>query len=485
MIALSIKARIVAWFLALAVLLLALFSLSLYFGAYRSAYRALDELLEARARAYASMVEYDQGVFDFEAGESAFFEPRRGETWRGFAIYRAADGEAIFVSPSFSGREPNLSEILADLPPKGAVSFSGSRAFPEGKGMFRLHAGVYSSRQERESADEDSPRQTAGPGVLVVTAEDLGPVRAQLRRLVWRLVPAFAVTLLVAAALGWLLSRRIVAPLSSMADAAARIQASDLGGRVPVRGTGDEIDRLAATLNAAFGRLVAALESQSRFTADAAHEVRTPVAVIRAQAESALRAERGPEEYRQALSRVLESALRLEELVEGLLVLSRADSGGALAPVEGVDLSALARRLLEQREAEAASRSLSLDLHAAGPVMVRGDHRLLAVAAGNLLDNAIRFSEQAGRVAVVVESRGGFAELEVVDQGPGIEQEHLPHIFERFYTANASRSREEGGSGLGLSLVQTVARLHGGTVAVRSAPGQGSSFTLRLPLESA
>lgn len=472
-----------AWFLALAVLLIAIFSFSLYFDARRSAYRALDELLLSRARGYGSMVEYDQGRFEFEAGEAAFYQPRSGEPWRAFAIYRAADREVVFVSPSLSRRGFLPAALALALPDREQGPVAGSRPLPAGDGSIRIHAGVYPTRRDPDITGIRSSRQDHGPAVLVVTAEDLAPVEARLRRLTWRLLAAFPVTLLVAAVFGWLLSARIIAPISSMAESAARIEAADLSGRIPVRGSGDEIDRLASTLNAAFGRLSSALESQSRFTADAAHEVRTPVAVVRAQAESALRAERTPEEYRRALKRILESALRLEELVEGLLVLSRADSRPALEVPDSIDLSLLAQRVVDNRAEDAGRRSLPVDLRVPGPVMVRGDRRLIGIAAGNLLDNAIRFSAETGRITVTVEFEEGVALLHVADQGPGIEPEHLPHIFERFYTANASRSRDEGGSGLGLSLVQAIARLHGGSVAVRSAPGEGSIFSLRLPLQ--
>jgi two-component system, OmpR family, sensor kinase len=233
-------------------------------------------------------------------------------------------------------------------------------------------------------------------------------------------------------------------------------------------------------LEEAFGRLHEAWLRQARFTAAASHELRTPLAVIRSQAEVALRHERTPQVYKEALTVVVDGAVRLQETLDGLLLLARADAGALSQERAPVCLSDLV---------DAAITRLT-PLHPDGPSILRvgsdsglidGDARQLEVLLQNLLTNAVRHTESSGRITVALWVEARHVGLAVEDTGEGIPPDVLPRVFDRFFRVDLHRSRGHGGSGLGLSIVQAIAVAHGGTVEVRSTLGVGTRFEVRLP----
>jgi heavy metal sensor kinase len=278
------------------------------------------------------------------------------------------------------------------------------------------------------------------------------------------------------------MSRRALEPVDRITGMAGRIGAQDLAERLPLRGANDELDRLSETLNAMFGRLESAFQRITQFTADASHELRTPVAVIRTTAELTRSKPRSDAEYCAALDRILAESERTTRLIEDLLLLARADSASDAAVLAPVDLPALVRDTCADAAVLAEAAGVRLLIDSSGDCQVAGDEdhlrRLLLV----LLDNAIQYTPAGGEIRVSVEvERAGGAVIEVRDTGIGIAPEDLPHIFERFYRASKDRSRKTGGAGLGLSIAQWIAHRHGGKIVVESTLGTGSSFRVELP----
>ena len=285
----------------------------------------------------------------------------------------------------------------------------------------------------------------------------------------------------LAAAGGAVVARRALKPVDEMSRTARRITGEELGRRIRVRGTGDELDHLAGTLNAMLARLEEAFTQVRRFAADAAHELRTPLTALKGGIEVALRTERPREEYRRVLVSSLEEVERLVRLAEDLLLLSRF-SAGALPARERVELQPLLHDLREVGERLALARGVSVDLAVDAPLAVHGDPAALRRAVLNLVENAIKYTPPGGRVELGLATADRSAAIVVRDTGVGMDPAEAARVFEPFVRLDEARARDTGGAGLGLAIVRSIVLAHGGTLAVESAPGAGSTFTIRLPL---
>ena len=290
------------------------------------------------------------------------------------------------------------------------------------------------------------------------------------------------VFLILAVASGLFLSRQALRPVTESIRAARRLDPENLSERLPRTGAGDELDELAGTINGLLDRLAAYHGQIIRFTADASHELRSPLAAMRAVVEVALQKPRDPEEYRNILATLGEQCERLTALVNGLLLLARADAGEVAIQRDVVDLAALASEVAEMFEPLAEERGIRLVVDVSGPVTVTGDPSRLRQLVTNLLENAIRFTESGGLVTLKVEALADRATLRVTDTGVGIRADHLPHIFERFYQVDAARS--SGSGGLGLSICRWIVKAHGGTIEARNGELKGAEFTVVLPLKN-
>ncbi len=274
-------------------------------------------------------------------------------------------------------------------------------------------------------------------------------------------------------------------PVDRVTKAAEQIGvAGDLSERVPASARMDEIGRLAATFNHMISRLQAAFERQKQFTSDASHELRTPLAVMRADIEIALRRERGKEEYQRVLTSNLEEIVRLSRLVEDLLMLARADAGKLELKCEPMDLDDLCSKMTEYILPLADQRDQTLTYHQPqGKVIINADMHRIKQLLLNLLDNAIKYTEQRGSIILGLKTEGDDAVLTVSDSGRGIPPEDLPHIFDRFFRRSAKTSdRSASGFGLGLSIVKWIVDSHAGKIVAQSEPGKGTTFIVRLPL---
>ena len=287
--------------------------------------------------------------------------------------------------------------------------------------------------------------------------------------------------LAIAALSGYWMSRRALRPVAQMTRAARSISEQNLSSRLEVPATKDEVAQLGQTLNDMLARLEAAFERVIRFTADASHELRTPVAVMRTSAELALRKPRDAQEYREALSQILREADKVTELIDQLLSLARADAGSAQMKMERVDLSAIMNDAFAQTRVLAERKGVDLAVESGAPLWVNAESALLERLFLILLDNAVKYTPVASRVSAKVFARNGHAVAEVSDDGIGISTEDMPYIFDRFFRADKVRSRD-GGAGLGLAIGRWIAEAHGGEITARSEVGKGSTFEVKLPL---
>jgi heavy metal sensor kinase len=286
--------------------------------------------------------------------------------------------------------------------------------------------------------------------------------------------------LVLAVAGGLLFSRQALRPVAESIAAARRLDPKDLTERLPRTKAGDELDELAGTINGLLDRLAAYHAQVSRFTADASHELRSPLAAMRAAVEVTLQQPRTAADYRDVLASLGEQCERLTALVNGLLLLARADTGEVTVRREMVDLSALAEEAAEMYEPLAEERGLAFRWECPPGAAVLGDAQRLRQLVTNLVDNAMKFTPSGGSVRLGVQRDGQNATLSVSDTGIGIAAEHLAHVFERFYQADPARS--SSGAGLGLSICRWIVEAHGGAITAKSQEGDGTTFTVRLPL---
>jgi len=291
-----------------------------------------------------------------------------------------------------------------------------------------------------------------------------------------------AALLLAVGAAGALLTRRVFRTIDDVVQQAHRIGEAELGRRLPHPGSGDEIGRLVETLNQMLGRLERSFEAQRRFTADASHELRSPLSRLRTELELALRRPRDAADYVETLRSCMEEVERLTMLVEELLVLARIDAGHERGPIEAVSLNLLAEEAIQRVRPMAHDHDVHVELEPAPPVTARVARGPASLVLANLLSNAVKFSGEGGRVTVGLRVEASAAVIRVADSGPGLGAMELPYLFDRFYRGSAARAGGVPGVGLGLALSQAIVQAHGGSIEAGNGEPRGAVFTVRLPL---
>src|SRR5262249_11117859 len=320
---------------------------------------------------------------------------------------------------------------------------------------------------------------------LIQVGMSLESVAVTRRRFLLVMATVLPLALLCASGGGWILAQRALRPVDRMTEAARRISAEHLDERLDTTGSDDELDRLAATLNDMLGRLAAAFRQVRQFSADASHELQTPLTILKGELEVALRAPRSPDEYQRVLASALQESEHIARLVEGLLLLSRADAGVLRMDRQPVDLAELVAEVGEYARVLAEAHGIAMELKSVGLITILGDREHLRRLLLNLVDNAIKYTPVGGRVTLTRQPDGEWAALCVADTGIGLAAEELERIFQRFYRAPEAVSQGKEGSGLGLCIARSIAEAHGGRIRVESSPGHGSAFTVFLPLHMA
>ena len=430
--------------------------------------RGFNAELDERSAALRGYLEFKEGkpVLQYNTSdpEESYFI--RTAT-RYYQVYDCTSGDLLVQSPE-------LDLLGVSLSPEQVRDLSTHPRFTEldtSQGRLRFHNYVIRDRRHHP--------------YLVQVGASLAYVDSTRQELLGTLLLIVPAGVLFAGLAGWWMARSALKPVEALTAGAREFNISRLDRRLPLRGTGDELDRLAETFNQVFERLESAVEQMRQFTASISHELRTPLTALRGEAEVTLLRARSAEDYRQVLVSQLEEFDKLTRMINELLILARAEAGEIHLERKPTDLAAMVCSLAEAMELVAASKNLALQVEARQPVIVAGDARWLERLVLNLLDNAIKFTPAGGKVDLEAREENGQARLTIRDTGVGIPAEALPHVFERFFRADPSRSRQVDGAGLGLSLVQWIVREHSGEVKVESQPGSGTRVTVRLPLAAA
>jgi heavy metal sensor kinase len=464
----SIRARLTFWYMSLLTVTLLLLGGSAYGLLSYSLSHEVDAALNGVA---TTLAERSHG------GSAAIPPAEIEEMFRRFFGFSPWDRYYERFDPS-GHRDPREPKTSQQRPPlSGEALSNASRGLPtfdtvEGVGTYPVRLVTMPVMEGGRLTN------------LIQVGMSLQSITETRLRFLLIMAGLLPVGLLLAGIGGWLLARRALQPVARMTEAAQRISAEHLADRVEETGTRDELDQLAKTMNQMLGRLDAAFSQIRQFSASASHELQTPLTILKGELEVALRSPRTVEEYRAALNSSLEEVDRIAQLVEGLLLLSRAEAGVLKMDRQPVDLGQLLEEVYVRLKVLAEKSSIELRLGPTEPVSIRGDRAHLRRLLLNLTDNAIKYSEPDGLVTLSLHNYEKWVCVLVEDAGIGISGEDREKVFEPFYRTLGARSHGANGTGLGLSIARSIVAAHGGTIHLESNPEKGSTFRVLFPLDS-
>jgi two-component system OmpR family sensor kinase len=387
-----------------------------------------------------------------------------------YFIINARDGKQLASSTNV----PALLDVQARFPEGQSENRSSSTIeSPPGS-----HTDSLNPPSMRTFAGFRETVQTLPSGEQILVGCSITPELKELRHAAFNLTALGGLILLIGFAGGWWLVSRAIKPIEDISSTAVKISAGDLSQRINIAETESELGKLAAVLNSTFARLDAAFAQQKQFASDAAHELRTPVSVILTQTQTALNREREAAEYRETVEACQRAAQRMRNLIHALLELARLDAGQEQMKRLHFDFSKTVADCVELVKPLAEENGINIFTELS-TLEITGDSERLAQVVTNLLTNAIQYNKSGGEVRAKLASQGGLAILTVSDTGNGISREDLPHVFERFYRGD--KSRTGGNAGLGLAISKAIVEAHGGAIEISSEEGAGTTFTVRLP----
>ena len=452
----SVRLRLTAWYVLLLGLTLLLFSFYLHLRLERSLAAQMDDALQVAASQALALVGEGQGHPAFGTTDAAQTVLRR------------------LTQTGFAGRLTALDGTIWD-------SFGDAQHVPAGlpRAPGWISVEVEDTDWRVYSQPLDAPNGHP-VGWLQVTRSLQSSEQAS-ENLFVQIMLSLPLVMVLAAVVGYFLAGRALRPIDRITRTAQAMSAQDLSQRIGYGGPDDEVGRLARTFDQMLDRLQAAFERERRFTADASHELRTPLTVIKGRIDVTVSRPRTVQEYTHTLHDVGREANRLIRLTNDLLFLTRLGQRSQSMQLQPVALSDLLSAIVDQVRPLAEAKGLRLVEEVAPELHLTGDPDHLIRLFLNILDNAIKYTPAGGRVTVRAVEESTTVRVTVRDTGPGIPPQHLPHLFERFYRVEADRSRETGGTGLGLAVAAEIARWHGGTLEIQSAVGQGTTCLIRLP----
>jgi len=466
----TIRFRLTLWYaLSLAVVLLAS-GLFWYYYLSRSLLGHVDERLLNVAQDVVGYLDQGPPGGNDQVDCLALENFVRRHSWAGFVQIQDDNGSMLCSSGNLTGVPLPISKSALLLFRQGRDSYETVHIDAP---ALELRLLTYPGRREGQAPQ------------LIQVAESLDPVRHSLDDLRLLLLTFSPLALLALSFGGWFLASRALAPVSRITSAAQNINARNLSEQLPVNKNGDEITRLAETFNAMLARLEEAFRKTRQFSADASHELRTPLTILKGETEVALRWAKTPEEFHDILISNLEEIDRMGRMIEDLLTLAKSDAGELPPDLHRFSLSDTLQHLYLQTKVlgEANGVEIVLNPEVTEEIHLVGDELRLRQVFLNLIANAVKYTPAGGRIEIILNVEGDEAVVSVKDTGIGIAAEHLASIFDRFYRIDKARNRKDGGSGLGLAIAKSVVEAHEGKIEVTSAPGAGSTFQVRLPLD--
>ncbi|NDV28143.1 cell wall metabolism sensor histidine kinase WalK [Desulfovibrio sp. JC010] len=485
----TIRFKFNLWYLSILSLLLIFLGCGIYFALSETLHQSLDDSLKARGKQLAEF----HGIISIIA--SGTFEEEAGEL---VSIYFYENGELHHISHKgheFPVRKKMIDQALAGNNAFSTVHYQKN----EGLRIYATHYtiadpaiklgrrpaikndGQLKKRGQNSSKGTQDTWKVGVDSAALVIARPIKSIGTALDQLLYILLAAIPLTIAISGIGGVFLSRKAFNPVEEITRTALDIGEHDLSRRIPVE-TNDELGHLSEVLNGMIGRIERAFQRQKEFTADASHELRAPLAVIRAEATLTLEKERDSAEYRKSLEMIALESDKMSVVINQLLTLARADAGKDSLKFESIHMAEFITSVCDDIEVLCREKGLILELCSLDNVLVHGDRESLRRLLVNLLGNAIKYTNSGGVIYVGLEQIEDSAVISVRDTGIGIPPEDLPYVFERFYRVDKARSRHVGGSGLGLSICKQIAAAHNGEIEVESCLGIGSNFYVRIPV---
>ena len=462
----SIRSRLTAWYVTLLAIILILFSVLLNYFLAKRLHESVDNSLTVSATVVATSATMRLGNSPLP-GLNQLFEQfmNQGNLNKFYRIY---DG-----SGNVGSRSKNIS---ASQFPLSQPAYADAL---EGKNSYE----TFTVGGQQPIRVITMPILLEGKLInLVQVGTSLEAVQETLRNLKIFLFTAVPSVLILAALFARFMARRALKPISRIIDTAREIgQGQELSKRIPVLKIKDELGQLALTFNEMMNRLENSFAQMRQFSSDASHELRTPLTVLKGQNELILSKQRKPEEYQEVISSNLEEINYMSKVLEDLFVLSKSDENQVNLDYKPVDLRALVEEVCKHAEILAEEKNIKIIIAFLEPIEIKGDEVRLRQMVWNVLQNGIKYTQQGGELKISLQNEGDFALLTIQDTGIGIPEEDLPLIFNRFYRVDKARTRDEGGSGLGLSICRQIAEAHKGKIEVESKLDVGTHFKIRLP----
>lgn len=466
----SIRTRLTLWYVGLLALLLIVFGVALYTTVYITSYQEVDRALQQRAtdiQASLATVITLQDDIALVIARGGFGVPPADVFTSGdiYVQLRNLKGDVF-------SRSQNLGNQYLVIPPEQHARARMGETVPSDFTVNKTRLRAYVA-----------PILTADHQVIgyIELAQSLRQVDSTLRDLATLIIISIASGLAVAAVGGWFIAGNILGPIDRVTLTAQKItRARDLGRRIDVPGTADEVGRLAMTFNEMLARIEELFRAQQRFVADVSHELRSPLTAVRGNLDLLQRgAVQDPQERAQVIEAIDSETARMNRLVSDLLLLARHDAGVPIAK-QPIELDTL---LLEvYRQAQLTAKGVTLTLGAEDQAIIVGDRDRLKQVLLNLVDNACKYTSPGGKVTLSLVKDDAWVKIAIQDTGIGIASENIPNLFDRFYRVDKARSRDAGGTGLGLAIAKSVVDAHNGKITVESQLGKGSTFTVWLPL---
>lgn len=486
----SIRFKIILWYMLVLTLTLSLFSALLYQNLSKKSYDDLDQLLRSRAAGVIDSIDtywekerlesIEEGVkLDVFSKSNNINFAKIAQRW---VEERTKDPRLVNIIIQIFDASGKLIASSKDIPDIMDVEKHFSEYVSKKNGHFEtVDAEFRQGKQQTLRTFTIPVIEENSISYIVEVSSQTGTVEETLNNLRLLLFILLPLTVFVTGMIGAFLAKITLSPVDRMIDSIHHITAEKMKMRIPVPDTRDEIRRLADTFNEMLSRLENSFSSQRRFIEDLTHELKTPLAILKGELEVSLRRSRSGDEYDLLLRSNLEEVDRIAEIVEDLLMIARFDSNVITLETKPLDISVLVLEIAEDINILARQKNIDFNVYADKTLILQGDRDNLKRLFLNLLDNAIKYTPQSGRVEIHINEEQEFVKISISDSGIGISEEDIPHIFDRFY--HVDKSRATSGFGLGLSIAKSIAEAHRGRIEAHSKSGLGSTFIVFLPLQ--